>query len=113
MLGHYCNMPLGGMTVTDIQRWSDCTEWPDMREDPEGAYVTYSDHVEAVRQATAQHIYKVESSFATGYEKGQRDALAAAVQRVPSIICNCDDLDWHTDWCNVPRVIAAIKGEGA
>ncbi len=83
--------------------------------DEDGPFVTYADHVEALRQAEQRGYLQGQEDSATqfqyGVEQGQRDALAAAVQRVKA-------LAGPTQWRPEPRktaqiseVIAAIKGE--
>jgi hypothetical protein len=117
-----------------IQRWSIGGCAPTTKPDDQGAYVTYSDHVEALRQAEidAAKVWE-QMSYDTGYAagkrhmqqylmgddensyaQGQRDALAGAVQRVDTHVphdgyCNAPDEPCH---CMVRRsaVIAAIKG---
>lgn len=85
--------------MTGIPRWSGVAAY----RDDNGPWVTYADHVEALRQAEKWVI----DQTADAYEQGQRDALAAAVQRVEA----APWLDTLTQQLIRERVIAAIKGE--
>jgi hypothetical protein len=99
--------------MSDIQRWGHTTnangDYTGMSRYNQGGWVTYADHVEALRQARSENAYlpTVKASFDRGYEQGQRDALAGAVQRVEALLS-------REPWQQVEPVIAAIKGgEGA
>jgi hypothetical protein len=111
--------------MTDIQRW-DMTGsyWGSVMrvESKHGPYVTYADHVEALRQAVAsvtsfaikQIMGEEEDTrrdLLAAYEQGQRDALAAAVQRVEALRHSVPSTD--RVWMPTDEVIAAIKGEQA
>jgi glutamate synthase domain-containing protein 1 len=107
-----------------------------MVADTDGTYVLYADHVEALRQAEQRGMVNAapDRAYDLGYEQGQRealatavnsdavqgaiklavrDALAAAVQRVEALPTDHD----HRCTCYVcwqkRKDIAAIKGEQA
>jgi hypothetical protein len=97
--------------MSDIQRWHASAA--DSFEYSDGYFVTYADHVEALRQAEQRGYLQGQEDSATqfqyGVEQGQRDAIAAAVQRVEALI---------DPWPNTSpglirrgNVFAAIKGE--
>jgi len=88
--------------MSDIQRWS--MAYTNDRPHPEGKWVRYADHVEALRQAEID----VQQAFQHGLEVGQRDALAGAVQRVEAL-----PAEWWDGFGNdeYDAVIAAIKGD--
>jgi hypothetical protein len=67
--------------VSDIQRWHIGGCAPTTKPDDEGAYVTYADHVEALRQAEQCGKRNAPRTCGQAYDEGQRDALAGAVQR--------------------------------
>ena len=79
-------------------------------------YVTYADHVEALRQAeqalrgelTPRGRAFWEQQAERRYEQGQRDALAAAVQRVEAIPADGGWISNGKVWRF--QAIAAIKG---
>jgi len=104
--------------MRDIQRWVFPLggEGP-YHADVEGSrieYVTYADHIEALRQAeqrgrdAEQAEWCASVPYDRAYEQGQRDALAGAVQRVMgemgAMLASPSDIE---------RVIAAIKGDEA
>jgi hypothetical protein len=73
--------------MSDVQRWNRYSDALDMFKHADGDWVTYADHVEALRQAVEGRpdpgINEREAyARADGYEQGQRDALAAATERV-------------------------------
>jgi hypothetical protein len=77
--------------------------------DEDGPFVTYADHVEALRQATALATPETVAQANYWYEQGQMDAIAAAVQRVEVLID-----PWPNTSPGVIRrgnVFAAIKGD--
>jgi hypothetical protein len=121
--------------MSDIQRWTPAWDGTEVGAyaDSKGEYVTYTDYItalddqyirvnrhwekvhnEALRQAREE---QAEESFTKGIWKGQRDALAAAVQRFRS---SFDSLNYeHTfnpegcecEWCEDGAILlAAIKG---
>ncbi len=108
--------------MSDVQRWAA----DDMLHyDDGGLWVTYADHVEALRQAEqraySEGVARGQRDLARGdkaaYEQGQRDALAAAVQRA---IAEGHAADCLSPWgiydgctCVAGRVLTAIKGDGA
>jgi hypothetical protein len=66
--------------MTDIQRWSAVSDFGPayMTKAAEGRYVTYADHVEALRQAEQRQREDDNRALwdQRQYEQGQRDALA-------------------------------------
>jgi hypothetical protein len=87
--------------MTEMLRYRWTSFGPMLDED--GPFVTYADHVEALRQASLEPLPSL------AYEQGQRDALDAAVQRVEALI---------DPWPNTSpglirrgNVFAAIKGD--
>jgi hypothetical protein len=96
------------IVVSDIQRY---VALPRLRQHDEGSLVTYADHVEALRQArdeaVAEHMALVGKVRLGQYAAGQRDALAAAVQRVEALI---PEPRHGSQVLSVIEVIAAIKG---
>jgi hypothetical protein len=103
--------------MSDIQRWSEYVDGMVISE--QGYWVTYADHVEALRQAerwsTPEHVEQANY----WYEQGQRDALARAVQQVTDdCIANghydASHVYYESDYqlCeNCKGTIAAIKGD--
>jgi creatinine amidohydrolase/Fe(II)-dependent formamide hydrolase-like protein len=91
--------------MSNIQRYSIDGHQPEN----DGYWVTYADHVEAIAAARAETRYANalvnEQSRRDGYEQGQRDALAAAVQRVEALFHKLNYSGVVGD-----AVIAAIKG---
>jgi hypothetical protein len=69
--------------MTDILRYKWTSFGPMLDED--GPFVTYADHVEALRQVTDLATPETVRQANYWYEQGQRDALAAAVQRVEAL----------------------------
>jgi len=94
--------------MSDIQRWKP-TDAALIVAGADVEYVTYADHVEALRQAEQRGREEVMAQgwkrHGPAYEAGQRDALAGAVQRVE------DMPDWSTTYVSRVEVIAAIKGD--
>jgi hypothetical protein len=99
--------------MSDIQRYSlSNRELLVTIPDDTGALVYYADHVEALREAEndkTAHGYRM-------YEAGQRDALAAAVQRVEGLRQSNHDpalgwQPWMLAGVCVDKAIAAIKGD--
>jgi hypothetical protein len=104
--------------MSDIQRWN-LVSWAHRYRSPHGLFVDYFDHLEAVKQAeqrgrdglreqSRMDDWPVEKLLAhkQGREQGQRDALAAAVQRVEALPTA------YGDQLIVRRsAIAAITGE--
>ncbi len=93
--------------MTDMLRYKWTSFGPMLDED--GPFVTYADHVEALRQASALATPETVAQANYWYEQGQRDALDAAVQRVEALI---------DPWPNTSpglirrgNVFAAIKGD--
>lgn len=125
--------------MTDVDRWWWDTDYDGARLADDGPFVLYADHVEALAQAEQRGLQRgiaskavkksrivpsASASMATpladkvneyqrGYEKGQRDALAAAVQRVEAIVVQSR---WGTTSHGLigkGEALAAIKGEQA
>ena len=113
--------------MSDIQRYDligDGGQY-DLELDPvdDGGYVIWEDHVEALREAEqrgvdgfigSQAMQVVRSQaegagYSQGYEQGQRDALAGAVQRVEALV----GFEYGSlgSFVNRAEIIAAIKGE--
>ena len=67
--------------MTDIPRWrlNKPLGLARMVKASKGGWVTYPDHVEALRQATALATPETVAQAGYWYEQGQRDALALAV----------------------------------
>lgn len=86
--------------MADIQRWAfDMEGTP--RSFRDGPYVTYADHVDEVRKAEERgRGYGVVE----GFTRGQRDAIAGAVQRVSGLLIGFEGY-------RVDTIIAAIKGD--
>lgn len=102
--------------MTDIQRWQpgDNAQMFSVYGADEGNYVLYADHVEALRQAEQTALAKYNDGawirgMEKGYEQGQRDALAAAVQRVEALHQHWHDFTAQSV-LSERDVIAAIKG---
>jgi hypothetical protein len=105
----------------NIQRWAHplgtkgCLVPADY-EDSRIKYVTYADHVAALAQAEQRayddrKVYseaEVDAYQTKYYEQGQRDALAAAVQRVEAYVAEVMSVPGLD--ADVYDVIAAIKG---
>jgi hypothetical protein len=84
--------------MTEILRYRWTIFGPMLEED--GPFVTYADHVEALRQATALATPETVAQAIYWYSQGQRDALAR--------------LEAYLAGCNCPHVggaLAAIKGD--
>jgi hypothetical protein len=114
--------------MSDIQRWTDDLRGRMLNTDPHGEFVTYADHVEALRQAREGHLRDAEQY---GYEQGQRDALAGAVQRVEALFQETHNwsspasvgitnayptitaIEWVAMQMGIARAIPAIKGDFA
>ena len=75
--------------------------------DEDGPFVTYADHFEALRQATSLATPETVSQALYWYEQGQRDAIAAAVNRVEALFLA--RLLHSNGFVNA--IIAAIKGD--
>jgi hypothetical protein len=98
--------------MTEMLRYRWTSFGPMLDED--GPFVTYADHVEALRQATALATPETVVQANYWYEQGQRDALAQAVQRVEELtIPHHFPVDVTCGvWKLVIReCIAAIKGD--
>jgi hypothetical protein len=101
--------------MTDILRYRWTSFGPMLDED--GPFVTYADHVEALRQATALATPETVMQANYWYEQGQRDALAGAVQRVEAIgkVSQAkhegDPYSWSVGLLDCATVISAIKGD--
>jgi hypothetical protein len=67
--------------MTNIQRYY--TGIPSM--DVDAPFVTYADHMEALRQAEQRHSENMLREFTNFFEQGQRDALAGAYERVKAL----------------------------
>jgi len=82
-------------------------------EQHERVVILEADHVEALRQAEQRHdiLAKCDRCVATGYEQGQRDALAGAIERVEALIAG--PFHGMTSDDRATAVIAAIKGDTA
>jgi hypothetical protein len=98
-----------------------CQVCEEIQCDPDCAIAV---HVEALRQVTALATPETVMQATYWYEQGQRDALAAAVQRVEAIADDMNSgVDWNWDYdidptgmTRNPRVwireaVAAIKGQ--
>ncbi len=85
--------------MTDILRYRWTSFGPMLDED--GPFVTYADHIEALRQATALATPETVMQANYWYEQGQRDALAQAVQRVEAL----------SEYSLRDTCMTAIKGE--
>ena len=115
-----------------IQRYSPLWAAEGAEPDGGGRWVTYADHVAAVyaaeveigRKWRAYTLADDEDSgayvYRAGYEQGQRDALAEAVERIEEVPAYMDipyesPSEIHPgerkDWLHYLGVIAAIKGE--
>jgi hypothetical protein len=108
--------------MTEMLRYRWTSFGPMLDED--GPFVTYADHVEALRQVTDLATPETVVQANYWYEQGQRDALKAAVQRVEAIADDMNSgVDWNWDYeadptgmTRNPRVwireaVAAIKGD--
>jgi len=83
--------------MSDIQRWTSWCNDP-KREDPNGKWVTYADHVAAVEKLIEHINFADHEGFARGRllrldeaAEIRRDALAAAVAAVEALL-------WHKPW---------------
>jgi hypothetical protein len=105
--------------MSGLQRYSGNPAEP-MNKDDNGAWVVWLEAEEALRQAEqrGRDSYEAElvaDSWRKGYEQGQRDALAAAVQRVEALTGRV--VSWPAPygqaWLAPSKddVIAAIKGD--
>ncbi len=100
--------------MTDMLRYKWTSFGPMLDED--GPFVTYADHVEALRQATSLATPETVSQALYWYEQGQRDAIAAAVQRVQelphALECVTRDANYNRP-CNCLRgdALDAIRGD--
>jgi hypothetical protein len=110
--------------MTDILRYRWTSFGPMLDED--GPFVTYADHVEALRQASALATPETVAQANYWYEQGRQDFLKAAVQRVEAIADDMNSgVDWNWDYeadptgmTRNPRVwireaVDAIKGDQA
>jgi hypothetical protein len=113
--------------MTDIQRYS-LTFAADgrvehMGRDARGRYVTHADHVAAVAKAVAEAQaemvlglewwnQRVNDAQEQGYEQGQRDERAAAVERVEALAVEVSTEQGTERWISAEEseVIAAING---
>jgi len=101
--------------MSDIQRWAQGLLG--MVDAIHGGYVTYADHVAALRQAEQRgredEYQRLAMETAALIQQGQRDALAGAVER------GLDFCQYHHRPQPYPAcpsctgVIAAIKGDEA
>ena len=111
--------------MSEIQRYYIPNGISEAQPSDEGFFVTYADHLEALRQAEGREWH---AGIKRGYEQGQRDALAAAVQRVKAAIAagletssdkalyffeldEDDPTTGHDVTFNIEAIIAAIKGD--
>jgi hypothetical protein len=100
--------------MTDMLRYRWTSFGPMLDED--GPFVTYADHLEALRQASALATPETVAQANYWYEEGVRDALNGAVQRVEalphSLECVTRDPNYKRP-CNCLRsdALDAIKGD--
>ena len=94
--------------MTEMLRYRWTSFGPMLDED--GPFVTYADHVEALRQATALATPETVVQAMYWYEQGQRDALAQAVQRVEALV-EVQHADFVGFYVNTEAVKRAIKGD--
>jgi len=109
--------------MSDIQRYSAYHSGDPSQiglwDDNDGHWVTYADHVEALRQAeqrgreqvhaamrSEKVVAEVGSMLDDAYVKGQRDALAGAVQRARVEMRECGIHEQR-----IESALAAIKGD--
>jgi hypothetical protein len=90
--------------MTEMLRYKWTSFGPMLDED--GPFVTYAEHVEALRQASALATPETVAQATYWYEQGQRDALKAAVQRVEALFLG----NLHSNGF-VNAIMAAIKGD--
>ncbi len=100
--------------MADIQRWTPLLTNKGTVQGyatPDGPYVTYADHVEALRQARLHEGWfsGYDVGHVEGYEQGQRDALAAVEKHAAEFLAE-DDRVAHDV---LMFVIATIRGEQA
>jgi hypothetical protein len=89
--------------MSDIKRYVGI----EVHEAADGDMVDYADHVAAIAAEKLSN----HTAYDLGYAQGQRDALAAAVQRVGA--CEGAPPSHLKVRINLSDAIAAIKGEQA